>query len=202
VSQIALPLAWPAEEDERDFCVGEANAAVARHLTHWSLWPVMTSVLTGPRKSGRSLIGRIFAAKTGGMLIDDAETRDEEDIFHAWNRAQTGHRPLLVIADAPPPVWQIGLPDLRSRLAASPHVAITEPDDALAAAILEKLLGLRGLAASPDLVRWLVQHVERSYVGIHRAVDAIDEAALSRRARLTLPLARRALATIGVIDDS
>jgi len=202
MSQIALPLAWPAEEDERDFCVGPANNAVVRHLTHWSLWPVMATVLSGPRKSGRSLIGRIFAAKTGGTLVDDAETRDEEDIFHAWNRAQADHRPLLIIADAPPPAWSIKLPDLRSRLAATPQVAIAEPDDALAAAIIEKLLGMRGLAPKPELVLWLVQRIERSYVGIHRAIDTIDEAALSRRGRLSIPLMRDALERIGVIDAS
>ena len=202
MSQIALPLAWPAEEDERDFCVGPANNAVVRHLTHWSLWPVMATVLSGPRKSGRSLIGRIFAAKTGGVLVDDAETRDEEDIFHAWNRAQADHRPLLIVADAPPPAWGIKLPDLRSRLAATPQVAIVEPDDALAAAIIEKLLGMRGLAPKPELVLWLVQRIERSYVGIHRAIYAIDEAALSRRGRLSIPLMRDALERIGVIDAS
>ncbi|HWL47829.1 MAG TPA: DnaA/Hda family protein, partial [Sphingomonadaceae bacterium] len=166
------------------------------------LWPVMATILTGPRKSGRSLLGRIFAARTGGQLIDDAETRDEEAIFHAWNRAQTTRRPLLLIADTAPPAWRVALPDLASRLAASPHVAIAEPDDALLRAILEKLLAQRGLAARPDVLLWLVQRIERSYVGLLRAVDAIDEAALVRRSPLTIPLARRALATRGVIDDS
>jgi hypothetical protein len=202
VTQIALPLAWPAGEDERSFCTGEANAAALRHLGHWALWPLMATILTGPRKSGRSLLGRIFAGRTGGELIDDAEAQEEERIFHAWNRAQTTRRPLLLIAAAPPPAWRVALPDLASRLAATPHVAIDQPDDVLAGAILEKLLGQRGLAVRPEMVLWLVQRIERSYVGIVRAVDAIDEAALAGRARLTIPLARRALSTLGVIDDS
>lgn len=202
MNQIALPFAWPAEEDERDFLLGEANSEVARHLEHWALWPVMATVLSGPRKSGRSLIGRIFAAKTRGELIDDAERRGEEDIFHAWNRAQAEHRPLLIIADEPPPTWRIHLADLRSRLNATPKVAITEPDDALAAALVEKLLGLRGLAVGRELISWLLPRIERSYVGIHRVVDALDEAALSRRARLTIPLARQELRRLCVIDDS
>jgi hypothetical protein len=33
-------------------------------------------------------------------------------------------------------------------------------------------------------------------------IDAIDELALERRQRITVPIARMALATIGVIDDS
>ena len=202
MSQIALPFEWPADEHERDFIMSEANSQVARHLDHWSLWPVMATIITGPRKSGRSLIGRLFARKTGGELIDNAERAGEEMLFHAWNRAQERHRPLLIIADAPPPVWRVRLPDLRSRLSATPHVAIAEPDDALAAALIEKLLVARGLVPPPDLARYLVPRIERSYIGINRIVDAIDEIALSRRHRITLPLARQALATLGVIDDS
>jgi hypothetical protein len=202
MSQIALPFEWPADEHERDFIISDANRLVARHLDHWALWPVMATIITGPRKSGRSMLGRIFARKTGGTLIDDAERTSEEALFHAWNRAQEEHRPLIIIADAAPPTWRVRLPDLRSRLAATPHVAIAEPDDELAGALIEKLIGARGVASPPDLARYLLPRIERSYVGIHRIVDALDELALASRHRITLPLARKALASIGVIDDS
>ncbi|HWI86671.1 MAG TPA: DnaA/Hda family protein [Sphingomonas sp.] len=202
MSQIALPLEWPAGDTEQDYCVSEANKPLIRHFEHWSLWPVMATILTGPRKSGRSLLGRIFAARTGGELADNAESADEEAIFHAWNRAQERRRPLIIIADAPPPAWRVALPDLRSRLAATPVVRIEEPDDLLAAQLIEKLCHARGLAAPPELIRYLVPRIERSYLGVHRAVDAIDELAYEQRQRLTIPLARRALAALGVIDES
>ena len=202
MSQAALPFDWPAGADERDYIVSEANEPLIRHFEHWSLWPVMATVLTGPRKSGRSLLGRIFAAKTGGELMDQAERQDEEAIFHAWNRAQETHRPLILIADEGPPHWRIRLPDLKSRIAATPRVRIAEPDDMLAAQLIEKICNARGLAAPPELVRYLVPRIERSYLGIHRAVDALDELALQKRQRLTVPLAREALATMGVIDES
>jgi hypothetical protein len=202
MSQIALPFEWPADEHERDFILSDANRMAARHLEHWALWPVMATIVTGPRKSGRSMLGRIFAKKTGGRLIDDAERAGEEALFHAWNRAQEEHRPLILIADAAPPVWRIRLPDLRSRLSATPHVAIAEPDDALAAALIEKLVVARGLAPPPDLARYLLPRIERTYVSIHRIVDALDELALATRHRITLPLARKALESIGVIDAS
>jgi hypothetical protein len=37
---------------------------------------------------------------------------------------------------------------------------------------------------------------------VHRAIDALDELAYEQRQRLTIPLARRALAAVGVIDES
>lgn len=200
MSQIALPLDWPADESDDEFIVSEANAAVVRHLDHWSLWPVPATILTGPRKSGRSLIGRIFARKTGGRLFDDAWAAEEEALFHAWNMAMTTHRPLLIVADAPPPAWAVRLPDLASRLAASPRVAILPPDDILMRALIERGLARRGLAAPPGLAEWIARRIERSYVGVQGAIDALDRASLSARRRLTIPMAREALMEAGVID--
>jgi len=200
--QIALPFAWPADEDERDFIISDANRLAVKHLEHWSLWPVMATVLTGPRKSGRSLLGRIFASKTGGRFVDNADSQDEEKLFHAWNAAQAERRPLLLVADLPPAKWRLRLPDLRSRLLASPHVAIEEPDAPLMAGLIEKLLHARSLAAPPEVIRYVVPRIERSYIGIGRIVDALDEAALARRKAVSLKVARDALATMGVTDDT
>jgi hypothetical protein len=202
MSQFALPLDWPEPESEGDFLAGEANAAALHHLNNWALWPVMATVLTGPRKSGRSLLARRFVARSGGTMIDDADRVAEETLFHAWNRAQAERRPLLLIADAPPPTWQIALPDLRSRIGATPKLAVAQPDDALAAAIIEKLLGARGLATPPEVLSYLVPRIPRSYVAIQNLVDMIDDTALARRSRLTVPLARSALIRMGVIDAS
>lgn len=199
MSQIALPLDWPVADKEEDFLVSESNRAAYEHLRRWALWPVMASLLTGPRKSGRSLLGRIFVRKTGGRLFDDAERHDEEALFHAWNEAQERRRPLLIVADAPPPRWQVALPDLGSRLAATPHVAIGAPDDSLLGQLILKLLGDRGLAAPPELADYLVPRIERSYVSVLNVVAILDRAMLSHHRRMTVPLAKKALADAGLI---
>jgi chromosomal replication initiation ATPase DnaA len=168
-------------------------------LKRWSVWPVMATLLTGPRKSGRSLLGRIFVRKTGGRLFDDAERHDEEAIFHAWNEAQEKRRPLLLVADSAPPFWRVALPDLRSRLAATPHVEIGDPDDSLIGALLVKLLGDRGVAAPPDLAEYLVPRIERSYVAVQLVVEALDRALLSHHRRINMAMVRKALAEEGII---
>lgn len=196
---MALPFAWPVADRDEDFLVGDANRTAFTHLTRWSHWPVMATLLTGPRKSGRSMLGRIFVRKTGGRVFDRVEDHDEEAVFHAWNDAQARRRPLLMIGDAPPPAWTIALPDLRSRLAATPQVAIAEPDDELIAALIVKLLSDRGIAAPPDLSDFLVPRIERSYVAVQQVVDVLDRSILAHRKRMTLPAARDALAEAGLI---
>src|SRR5881397_1267697 len=56
VAQIALPLDWPVADADEDFLLSDANRAAFDHLKRWSVWPVMATLLTGPRKSGRSLL--------------------------------------------------------------------------------------------------------------------------------------------------
>ena len=199
MSQIALPLNWPVADGEEDFLLSESNRAAFEHLKRWSVWPVMASLLTGPRKSGRSLLGRIFVRKTGGRLFDNGEEHREEALFHAWNEAQERRKPLLIVADAAPPLWQVALPDLRSRLAATPHIEIGDPDDALIGGLIVKLLGDRGIAAPAEVADYLVPRIERSYVAVQQVVDLLDEALLSHHRRISVAMVRRVLTEAGLV---
>ena len=103
--QIALPLDWPQSEGDARFIVSDANREAFDHFRQWSMWPVKATILTGPRRSGRTLLARSFIERVGGRLFDEAEQRDEEELFHAWNQAQDTGRPMVMIADEPPPAW-------------------------------------------------------------------------------------------------
>lgn len=199
MTQLGLPLAFPPGPGDDEFLVTPSNAQAFHQLERWATWPVMTAILVGPRKSGRSLLARIFASRSGGSIIDDADLRPEKELFHAWNAAQAAHRPQIFVANAAPPEWRAGIPDLRSRLGASPVIALGPPDDALMQALLERQFLRRGLDARPDLIQWLVARLERSFIAIERAVDMLDQDVLERRKRLSIPRARGTLAAAGII---
>ena len=198
--QIALPLDWPQAADDDRFLVSDANRAAYDHFRAWSMWPVKATLLTGPRRSGRTLLARAFCTRVGGQLIDRAELYDEEALFHAWNAAQESKRPLVMIVDEVPPAWRITLPDLATRIAVTPIARIAEPDDALFKALLRLLFADRGLHVADEPLRFISDRVERSYYNAERIVEAIDRFAIADRARLTLPTIRRALADGGLID--
>ncbi|MCJ8190026.1 HdaA/DnaA family protein [Sphingomicrobium aestuariivivum] len=192
-AQIALPLDWPQEEGPRRFIASEANRLAVAGLAGWRDWPVRTAILTGPRRSGRSLLARQFAEEMDARVFDDAQDHDEEALFHAWNRAQEEGRPLLFVADEAPPHWSPGLPDLNTRLGASPIWRIEAPDDALLGQLFELHFADRGLYLPPEAAAYLVARSERSYWEVERTVEAIDRFAIAERARLTVPTIRRAL---------
>lgn len=201
VRQIALPLGWP-EPPDLGFIVTPSNAQAAHLLDHWAAWPVRAAVLTGPPRSGRTLLARVFAAASGATVIDDAEAVEEAAIFHAWNAAQAERRPLLIVAGALPPAWPVALPDLRTRLAASAHAAIGPPDDALVRALLVDRFARRRLDARPALVDWLTARLPRSHGAVLAAVDRLDRAVMQTQRRLSITLAREVLSDPSLVEGT
>jgi hypothetical protein len=199
MSQISLPFDWHGDARDGDFLVSEANAQAVTHLERWRDWPLSVSVLTGPPRSGRSTLARHFARMSGGTIIDDAQGQDEHRLFHAWNAAQTDRRPLLMVGRTQPAGWTVALPDLRSRLAAVPHVAITEPDEALARALIARAFDRTGAGYAADLPDWLLRRIERSYGAIDAVTRLLDAAALSSGRKISTALAKEALQGAGFL---
>jgi Bacterial dnaA protein len=201
-AQQALPLDWSAAgSNDPPLLIGSCNAEALRFLAHPALWPVRCAVLVGPPKSGRSLIGRVFARTSGGTVVDGPASVAEEAMFHAWNNAQSSGKPLLIIADAPPAQWAIALPDLRSRLAAVPVVHIGELDDAHARNLIEAAFAQRGIAIAPDVAAFIVQRMHRSHATLARIVDALDSASLAQGRRIGKRLAKEVLIDAKLIFD-
>jgi hypothetical protein len=194
--QPALPLDWPVDDGDAEFIVTESNQVAVAHLERPATWPVFATLLTGPRKSGRSLLGRVFSRRSGGRVIDDADRADERALFSAWNEAQATRQPLLLIAQVPPPAWKIVLPDLASRLSATPTVTLGAPDDDLIGRLLAKQLERRGLDLTLEVRAYLIPRAPRSHHGVIALADALDTASLARRRAVTIPLAREVLGPI------
>jgi hypothetical protein len=200
--QIALPLDWPQGDWDSRFIVSDANRDAFEHFRGFSLWPVRATILTGPRRSGRTLLARSFVERVGGRLFDDADQRDEEELFHAWNQAQDTGRPLVMVADEVPPAWAPRLPDLKTRLAITPVTRILHPDDALFSALIQLHFADRGLHIPPEALRFMSERLHRDYWTVERAVEAVDRYAIAERARLSLPTIRRALVDSRMIGEA
>jgi chromosomal replication initiation ATPase DnaA len=189
--QLALPLAWQAARGSADFFVSAANAAAVRFLDDWSIWPLPVALLIGPEGSGKSHLAAIFARRANARLVDDADRMaDEEALFHGWNEAIEQQRPLLLTARSAPADWGVRLPDLLSRLNATPAVRIGSPDDALLDALFTKLWRDRGIMIAPQVSAHVLARIERSFAAVSRAVARLDRAALEEGRPVSLALAR------------
>lgn len=193
-SQIALPLSQGLPADPSSIVVGNANARLIEILSEPSAWPFGTAILMGPPRSGKSLLGRWFAGKGLGTVIDPADRQDETDLFHRWNRAQESGEKLLLIADGEG--WEIALPDLRSRLGAAQHLEIGTPDDAMVGELMRSHAARLGLVLGEDALTYLVPRATRSFAEIEKLVATIDRLSLERKLPPTLGIWRDALEAV------
>lgn len=198
-SQIALPLS--ARGGAQRIVVGPANAGVIDALQTPERWPFHAAVLTGPPRSGKSLLGRWAQGLHAERLevIDDAETIDETALFHRWNAVQQGGLreggALLLIAnrDAEHGGWRIALPDLASRIGGSLQLAIGAIDDTMAGDLILAHAERRGLSLPDGAVDYLVPRTERSFAAVEALVLAIDRISLERQTPATMSVWRAAL---------
>ena len=192
MTQIVLPLA-AGQDRLLQLAVGADNQAVIDALQVCRSWPFRTAVLSGPPRSGKSLIAQLFARSGAGEAIDDADLLDETALFHRWNRAQETGTPLLLVRASSEGDWAIALPDLASRIGAALALTIGTPDDAQLRDLITAHAQQRGLALGPDAAEYLVPRCERSHLGVERLVEAIDRLSLERKVAPTLGIWREAL---------
>lgn len=197
-----------------DFFVSPGNALAVAMIDHPDTWPGGKLVLTGPRGSGKTHLTHVWADRTGARIVsardlteiaipdhaggcvavedvpDIAENADaQKALFHLHNLALVqGHR-LLLTGEAPPNLWNLSLPDLQSRVQGATHVALQPPDDALLSAVLAKLFADRQITPKPDVIPFLVTHIDRSFQAAARVVDQLDRAALDQGRKLSRRLA-------------
>ncbi|KAA9009909.1 HdaA/DnaA family protein [Histidinibacterium aquaticum] len=213
--QLALDLPRRIALGADAYFVGEANADAYVQATAPETWPEGKLALVGPPGSGKTHLARLFADRTGALVLEapaltpatepprapaivvenaDRLPREaEETLFHIHNAARAARTPLLLTAATPPSRWPTLLPDLRSRMEAAPVARIGDPDDRLLTAVLVKLFDDRGLSPPPEAVRYLVTRMQRSFDEAARIADLLDRAALAEQARLTIPFIRRVL---------
>ncbi len=197
-SQIVLPLP-PASEEPARLVVGNANRAAVEVLANPDSWPYRTAILTGPPRSGKSLLARYFVRSGKGGAVDDAQDLPEADLFHRWNRAQEAGEALLIIGGQPP--WEIALPDLRSRMGAALQLEIGIPDDEMAADLLESLAVQRGLALPVEAAQYLIPRAGRGFAEIEALVAMIDRLSMERKVPPTMGIWRAALEAVVGPDE-
>jgi len=126
-------------------------------------------------------------------LLDDCDRLDavrQVAAFHLFNAVQAHADAALASAGGQPPAQLPAIPELATRLGWGLVLHLRPLSDADTARALERTLAERGVAASADLVPWLLTHAPRDMGSLRALVDALDTFALARKRAITLPLLR------------
>ncbi len=220
-AQIPLDLGHRPALGREDFLVMPSNALAVGIIDDWPDWPAPAIALSGPPGSGKSHLCQVWRAASGAAEVTGASLREQEPpeligdavscvldnveeviagdaelqrrLFHLYNMLRERRGYLLVAGRQAPARWDIALPDLKSRLATLPVFELGAPDDALIEAVLVKMFADRQLKIAPEVLRYILPRMERSFESARALVDAIDSFSLEQRRDITIPLVRDVL---------
>ena len=213
-AQLRLKLENAAPFRREDYLASPSASEALRLLDQWPNWRGGVLALIGPAGSGKTHLATAWAGTVGARVVaaDGAGDSDllalegapvllenadragiGELLFHLINMAARPGGSLLVTARTPPAAWPADLPDLRSRLNALPVASLSEPDDAVLAALLDKFFRERNIRPPEDLTPYLVRRIERSAAAARDIVVRLDETADALHRPISKALAREIL---------
>jgi len=214
--QLVLALPHRQALEAQDFLVSRSNTAAVEAIDRWPEWPLPSLLVVGPAGSGKSHLVNVWRLKSRADVISGARLGEaavasfeahqalavedidrgignEQVLFHLLNLAREKQGSLLLTSRVAPGEMTIGLPDLRSRLRATPPLLIEAPDEGLLKSVLVKLFADRQLAVEPHVVTYLALHMDRSMEAARRVVALSDRLSLAMQRKVTRAVAAAAL---------
>jgi len=127
------------------------------------------------------------------VCIDDLQRLDhaaEVDLFHCINRCHESNTKLLFAADRGADELGLNLKDLKTRLSWGLNFQLPILSDEALMGALKDELEARSLAASDDVLAYVMKRFPRRIDSLKHFVDRLDSASLTEQRRITIPFVK------------
>ena len=212
--QLTIEMPKRTALDREDFLVNARNEVAVDFIDNFYKEPIKLGILIGPKGSGKTHLVNVLCKSleeikwsllslenkyifdifnTNDLIIiediDNIDSKQKEDfLFHSINLSKELNKALLLTSSLKVSKLNFKTLDLVSRLEAMKTVFIEEPDDILMEALIIKLFNDRQLIVKPNTVNFLMQRIERSYIGVSEIIELIDKVSLSQKKSVSIKL--------------
>ena len=218
--QLTIEMPKRTALNREDFLVNVRNKVAVDFIDNFYKKSIKLGILIGPKGSGKTHLVNVFCKSLEGVnwsflssenknIYDIFNTNDviiieninnfhskqkEEFLFHSINLSKELNKALLLTSSLQVSKLNFKMSDLVSRLEAMNTASIEEPDDTLMEALIIKLFNDRQISVKPKTVNFLMQRIERSYLGVSEIIELIDKVSLSQKKSISIKLIK------GLID--
>tara|TARA_Y100001936_G_C16016343_1_gene636696 strand:+ start:603 stop:1283 length:681 start_codon:yes stop_codon:yes gene_type:complete len=212
--QLTIDMPKRTALNREDFLVNDRNKSAVEFIDNFYKKPIKLGILIGPKGCGKTHLVNVLCNSLKGIdwsflssenkdiynifnkndviIIEDINNfnskQKEEFLFHSINLSREFNKSLLLTSSLKVSKLNFKTLDLVSRLEAMNTAFIEEPDDTLMEALIIKLFNDRQLLVKPSTVNFLMQRIERSYLGISEIIELIDKVSLSQKKSVSVKL--------------
>lgn len=212
--QYLLNLALPISFQEEDYLVTNSNYLAWNFIKRWPNWGQerMSNIayVYGETGAGKSHLASIWQGISGARLVSaellssgdfkdehflvdnlEALLSQEHELFNLFNHVLETKKSLLITARQALSKLNIGLPDLRSRLASLVSIELSRPDDRMIEAIITKYFSDAQITLNAAVIKFLIVRMDRSYSEIFKTLKALDTISLSEKKKISIPFIKK-----------
>ncbi len=194
-NEIAINLieSWPKwHEDNRINCIYGPPGSGKSHIAN--IWKEKVDAIIYKRINHLTL-DHVYSIKNPLIFenLNKNHNWPEELLFEFFNEIKSSNNYLLITCNDNPLKFSWKLKDLISRISSFTSIEIKLPDDELIKKILIKQFSDRQLSLDKQLIEYISQRIERSYLAINNVVDIIDKLNLKYKKPVNYNLIKEAL---------
>lgn len=214
--QIALNLPVDAQRGGEEFIPAACNQAAYELVTGFpDKWVGNTLLIVGGGYSGKTHLSLIWKDISGadfinsgqfsGVLaseiknnliienIDELEGRDEEPLFHIYNRCREAGKYLLLTSRKPVYELSFTLPDLKSRISGSLIALIEQPSEEFCKTMFHKFFLDRQVQVSDKVIDYITPRTARSFRSVYEIADLLNKKSVETKRPISIPFVKETL---------
>ncbi len=221
MQQLPLMLEHRRLLGREDFLVSPCNIEAVEWIDVYPEWYGNNGIVViGAKSSGKTHLSWLFSEKSNAkvyqvdeikneifsdivpvnsaLVIDDVDKGIgdydlEETLFHIINYALECNTKLFFTSSVILNNLDFQVMDLKTRLLSFPVANIYAPDDDLLKSLIVKQFMERGIVVEPDVVEYIVKHIERDSRSVSFLVERADLLAVSEKRKITIPFIKKVI---------
>lgn len=203
-----------------DFIESTENREALTYLTRWPNWNSNGLVIVGEHGVGKTHLASLWAQSANAVcVLKSCLNNDPRDLFEYtndnkchfvfdnfqdfltdqrwlfdfYNIAKEKHRYFIIIDVTPPALWNVSLPDLKSRLNLLPVARISSHSDELLFKVTKKLARDYEIEIEDNVVEYILMMCRRDIPEISRILKTLDKLSLQQKKPLSINFVRKYL---------